>query len=179
MLGFTLIFSDDAKGEVLGRLPPSKGEEMETKALEFEEEGPFSDDAEEQVLERLPFSIKGELLRSSKFTNQKKLVVTKSFNLTGAAETEMPASLPPTGNEENSKEEQEGRMVALVVTIDEELLRRIETSGHSDFVAERTVYAEEASTENEPGEPPTNEFRPNGSLDTQAFTIDLSDNFQN
>ena len=63
-------------------------------------------------------------------------------------------------------------MVALVVTIDAELLRRIENSGHPDFVAE---VEEEASTENEPGELPISLYNPNGSLDTQAFTIDLSD----
>ena len=68
----------------------------------------------------------------------------------------MLASLSPTGHEENNVEEQEdGRMVSLVVTIDEELLRRIETSGHPDFVAERTAYAEvgeESTKENEPGD---------------------------
>merc|ERR1712192_209460 len=73
------------------------------------------------------------------------------FSMKGAAETDKLTSLPLTGDEENKEEEQEdGRMVALVVTIDEELLRRIETSGHPDFVADPTAYAEEASTENEP-----------------------------
>ena len=99
--------------------------------------------------------------------------MTKGFKLTGAAETEMLASLPPTGDEETKEKKQEGgRMVALVVTIDEELLRRIETSVHPDSVAE---VGKEASTENEPGELPISLYNPNGSLDTQAFTIDLSD----
>ena len=83
----------------------------------------------------------------------------------------MLASLPLTGDEEN-KEEHDGRMVTLVVIVDEEFSRRIENSGHPDFVAE---VEEDASTENEPGELPISLYNPNGSLDTQAFTIDLSD----
>ena len=90
--------------------------------------------------------------------------MTNKFKLTGAAETEMLASLPLTGDEENKEED--GRMVALVVTIDAELLRRIENSGHSDFVTDPTAFAEEASTENEPGKLTISEFRPNGAWDS-------------
>ena len=65
-------------------------------------------------------------------------------------------------------------MVTLVVTVDEELLRRIETSVHPDLVTERTAYAEVGEA-TEPGELALSKFRPNGSLETQTFTIDLSD----
>ena len=75
----------------------------------------------------------------------------------------MLASLPEL--EENKEEGQEGRMVTLVVSIDEELLRRIETSVHPDFVTERTAYAEVGEAI-EPGELAISKFRPNGSLET-------------
>ena len=77
----------------------------------------------------------------------------------------MLASLPPAGDEENKKED-DGRMVSLIVTVDEELLRRIETSVHLDFAGELTtkVAGEHATTKNEPGK--LQAFRPNGSLNT-------------
>ena len=98
-----------------------------------------------------PFSTKCELLRNSKIRAE------KDGWITGDAEKEMPASLSQPGDDKNNKEEEEYGMVSLIVTIDEELLRRIETSGHPDFGAERTAYAEvgeESTKENEPGEPP-------------------------
>ena len=53
--------------------------------------------------------------------------MTKAFNF---SETEMLASVPSTGDDRNKKEED--RTVAVIVTIDEELVRRIETSLHRD-----------------------------------------------
>ena len=78
--------------------------------------------------------------------------VDKSFNFTGAAETEILASLPvaPTEDDKNDKEE-DPRMVTLIVTVDEEFLKRTETSVHPDFVAEHTAMpelGEEAFTKN-------------------------------
>ena len=70
-----------------------------------------------------------------------------------AAENDMVARLNTTGDDKNNRGEEDG-MVTLVVTIDEELLRRIETSGYPDFAAEPTAEAvveEEAPTKNEPG----------------------------
>ena len=51
--------------------------------------------------------------------------VDKSFNFTGAAETEILASLPvaPSGDDKNDKEE-DPRMVTLIVTVDEEFLKK-------------------------------------------------------
>ena len=60
--------------------------------------------------------------------------------------------LPPSGDDENNEEED--GMVTLVVTIDEELLRIIETSGNPDFSSEPTTKAEvegEAAAKNEAG----------------------------
>ena len=60
--------------------------------------------------------------------------------------------LPPTGDDENN--EMEDGMVTLVVTIDEELLRRIKTSGNPNFAIEPTTKAEvegEAVLEKEAG----------------------------
>ena len=95
--------------------------------------------------------------------------VDKSFNFTGAAETEILASLPvaPTEDDKNDKEE-DPRMVTLIVTVDEELLKRIETFVHPDVAAEPTTKAEvgeEAATKDEPGEPPLREFKPKDTLD--------------
>ena len=70
-----------------------------------------------------------------------------------AAENEMVAGLNTTGDDKNNRGEEDG-MVTLVVTIDEELLRRIKTSGYPDFAAEPTTKTEvegEAPTKNEPG----------------------------
>ena len=60
--------------------------------------------------------------------------------------------LPPSGEDENN--EVENRMVTLVVTIEEELLKRIEASGYPNFYTEPTTKAKvegEAPTKNEPG----------------------------
>ena len=60
--------------------------------------------------------------------------------------------LPPSGDDKNN--EKEDGMVTLVVTIEEELLRRIEASGYPDFSTDPTTKAEvegEAPPENEPG----------------------------
>ena len=61
--------------------------------------------------------------------------------------------LSPSADDRNNEEEENG-MVTLVVTIEEELLRRIETSGYPNFSTEPTTKAEvegEAVTKNEPG----------------------------
>ena len=69
-------------------------------------------------------------------------------------------------------------MVTLVVTVDEELLRTIETSAHPDFAAEPTTKAGVDEDADEPGELLIRELRPNGSIGHLAFTIDLSDNVE-
>ena len=50
----------------------------------------------------------------------------------------MLAGLPSTVDDKTTEEKEDQRMVTLVVTIDEELLRRIETSGYPDLAAEPT-----------------------------------------
>ena len=58
--------------------------------------------------------------------------------------------LPPSGNDKNK----EDGMVTLVVTIERELLRRIEASGYPNFATDPTTREEvedEAPTQNEPG----------------------------
>ena len=149
MLAFIFIFLDDADTDAMERrvldisleqeeeevLPPAgEDEEMLKMAIAM---------SLEQEEEEEPSSAKGELLRNAK---QK---CDKSF--TGAAETEMVASrLPPSGDDKNN----EDGMVTLIVTIEEKLLRRIETSGYPDFATEPTTQAEvegEAAAENEPG----------------------------
>ena len=58
--------------------------------------------------------------------------------------------LPPSGDDENN----EDGMVTLIVTIEEELLRRIEASGYPNFSTDPTNKAkveDEAPTQNEPG----------------------------
>ena len=59
-----------------------------------------------------------------------------------------------TPSEDDKKKEEEDGMVTLIVTIEEELLRIIETSGNPDFATEPTTKAEvevEAPAQNEPG----------------------------
>ena len=58
--------------------------------------------------------------------------------------------LPPSGDDKNN----EDGMVTPIVTIEEELLRRIEASGYPDFSTDPTNKAkveDEAPTKNEPG----------------------------
>ena len=58
--------------------------------------------------------------------------------------------LPSSGGDKNK----EDGMVTLIVTIEEEWLRRIENSGHPDFSTGPTTKAEveeESPTKNEPG----------------------------
>ena len=61
----------------------------------------------------------------------------------------MLAGLPSTVDDKTTEEKEDQRMVTLVVTIDEELLRRIETYGYPDIAAEPTKA--EAPPKNGPG----------------------------
>ena len=56
------------------------------------------------------------------------------------------SSLSPSGDDKNN----EDGMVTLIVTIDEELLRRIETSGYPNFSTTAEVEGD-APTKNESG----------------------------
>ena len=122
-------------------LPPTEEEESRALAMSLEPKDKISLEQEEK--ER-PISIKGELQWNVRDS-------TEPFS--DGVEKKMLAGLTSSEDEKNKNKEEDG-MVTLVVTIDEELLRRIQTSGYPNFATDPTTKAEvekESPTKNEPG----------------------------
>ena len=123
-------------------LPPTEEEESRALAMSLEPKDKISLEQEEK---EGPISIKGELQWNVRDS-------TEPFS--DGVEKKMLAGLTSSEDEKNKNKEEEDGMVNMIVTIEERLLRRIETSGHPDFSTGPTTREEvedEAPTKDEPG----------------------------
>ena len=127
-------------------LPPTEEEESRALAMSLEPEDEEVEITLEQEEEEGPSSIKGELQWNVRDS-------TEPFS--DGVEKKMLTGLTSSEDEKNKNNEEEDGMVTLIVTIEEKLLRRIETSGYPNFATDPTTKAEEvedeAPTKDEPG----------------------------
>ena len=125
---------------MLDRLPPT---EEENRALAMSLEPTLTEDEEaemsqEQEEEEEPLSIKGGPQWNVRDS-------TEPFS--DGVEKKMLTGLTLSEDEKNKNNEEEDGMVTLIVTIEEKLLRRIETSGYPNLATDPTTKAEQVEGE--------------------------------